>query len=69
MLQSCNVNSEIIYHKDAAIISVTDIDNRAFMTEMKAMTPDSLNQDEFTEMEKLPTAWTSIYELEKKKKS
>lgn len=39
------------------------------MTEMKAMTPDSLKQDEFAEMEKLSTAWTSIYELEKKEES
>ncbi|CAM2782431.1 hypothetical protein DRF59_04470 [Chryseobacterium flavum] len=66
LLQSCIVNSEIVYHKDASSTSVTDIDNRGFMTEMKAMTPDSLQQDEFSEMEKLPDTWTNIYELEKR---
>ncbi|PKF72965.1 hypothetical protein [Chryseobacterium sp. PMSZPI] len=65
ILQSCIVNSEIVYHKDATTTTVTDIDNRAFMAEMKAMTPDSLKQGEFGEMDKLPTTWTSIYELEK----
>ncbi|AZA81107.1 hypothetical protein C1637_00560 [Chryseobacterium lactis] len=65
MLQSCSINSEIIYHKDAASTSVTDIDTREFMAEMKAMTPDSLKEKEFGDMDKLPTAWTSIYDLEK----
>ncbi|MCJ7933737.1 MAG: hypothetical protein MUW56_08910 [Chryseobacterium sp.] len=66
VLQSCHINSEIVYHKDASSTSVTDIDTREFMAEMKAMTPDSLKQNEFGEMDKLPTTWTSIYELEKK---
>lgn len=66
MLQSCSVNSEIVYHKDAASTSVTDIDTREFMSEMMAMTPDSLKQKEFGEMDKLPTTWTSIYDLAKK---
>ncbi|MDC8102793.1 hypothetical protein [Chryseobacterium rhizosphaerae] len=65
MLESCSVNSEIIYHQDASSTSATDIDTREFMAEMKAMTPDSLKQNEFAEMDKLPTTWTSIYELEK----
>lgn len=65
MLQSCSVNSEIIYHKDAASTAVTDIDTKEFMAEMLAMTPDSLKQKEFGELDKLPTTWTSIYELEK----
>ncbi|QBA22108.1 hypothetical protein EU348_13275 [Chryseobacterium indologenes] len=64
-LQSCSVNSEIVYHKDAASTSVTDIDTKEFMSEMMAMTPDSLKQKEFGEMDKLPTAWTSMYDLAK----
>lgn len=35
------------------------------MAEMKAMTPDSLQQREFADINKLPSTWTSIYELEK----
>lgn len=66
MLQSCSVNSEIVYHKDAASTSVTDIDTREFMSEMMAMTPDSLKQKEFGEMDRLPTAWTSMYDVAKK---
>ncbi len=66
MLQSCSVNSEIIYHRDAASTSVTDIDTREFMSEMMAMTPDSLKQKEFGEMDRLPTTWTSMYDLAKK---
>lgn len=65
-LQSCSVNSEIVYHKDAASTSVTDIDTREFMAEMMAMTPDSLKQKEFGEMDRLPSTWTSMYDLAKK---
>ncbi|OCA68542.1 hypothetical protein BBI01_19080 [Chryseobacterium artocarpi] len=65
MLQSCSVNSEIVYHKDSALTYVTDIDTREFMAEMMAMTPDSLKQKEFGEMDKLPTTWTSLYDLAK----
>lgn len=66
ILQSCSINSEIVYHKDAASSSVTDIDTREFMAEMMAMTPDSLKQKEFGEMDRLPTTWTSMYDLAKK---
>ena len=66
MLQSCSVNSEIVYHKDAASTSVMDIDTREFMAEMMAMTPDSLKQKEFGEMDRLPTTWTSMYDVAKK---
>ncbi|WP_426476350.1 hypothetical protein ACP3T3_13425 [Chryseobacterium sp. CBSDS_008] len=66
MLQSCSINSEIVYHKDAASTSVTDIDTREFMAEMMAMTPDSLKQKEFGDMDKLPASWTSMYDLAKK---
>lgn len=65
ILQSCSVNSEIIYHKDAASTTITDIDTKEFMTEMMAMTPDSLKQKEFGEMDRLPTSWTSMYDLAK----
>lgn len=65
-LQSCRINSEIVYHKDAASSTVMDIDVREFIAEMKAMSPDSLNKKEFGEMDKVPTTWTSIYELDKK---
>ncbi|MDV7696426.1 hypothetical protein N6B72_05780 [Chryseobacterium soli] len=66
VLHSCTINSEIVYHKDAASTSVTDVDIREFMAEMKAMTPDSLQQKEFTDLDKIPTVWTNLYELEKK---
>lgn len=66
VLQSCIINSEIVYHKDAASTSVTDIDMRKFISEMKAMTPDSLQQKkEFGEMDKLPTVWTSLFDIQK----
>lgn len=65
MLQSCSVNSEIVYHRDTSSTAITDIDTREFMAEMRAMTPDSLKKKELGEMDKLPTTWTSVYELEK----
>ncbi|MGG5209598.1 hypothetical protein ACQWU4_11670 [Chryseobacterium sp. MIQD13] len=66
VLQSCTINSEIVYHKDAASSSVTDIDMRQFISEMKAMTPDSLKQQkEFGEMDKIPTVWTSLFDIQK----
>lgn len=55
VVQSCTVNSEIVYHKDSASTSIMDSDLREFMTKMKAMTPDSLQQKEFTDLDKLPT--------------
>jgi len=66
LLHSCSVNSEIVYHQDAASTFLTDIDSREFMSEMMAMTPDSLKQKEFGEMDRLPTTWTSMYDLAKK---
>ncbi|PQA93589.1 hypothetical protein B0A69_11345 [Chryseobacterium shigense] len=66
VLQSCIINSEIVYHKDAASTAVTDINMKQFIAEMKAMTPDSLKQQkEFGEMDKLPTVWTSIFDIQK----
>ncbi|KMQ65967.1 hypothetical protein ACM39_16245 [Chryseobacterium sp. FH2] len=65
-LQSCNINSEIVYHKDSASTAVMDIDIKQFVKEMKAMTPDSLKGKEFGDMDKLPATWTSIYDIEKK---
>lgn len=65
-LQSCSINTEIIYHKDSAVSMVTDVDTREFMVEMQAMTPDSLQQDKFKEMDRFPTVWTSMYDLLKK---
>ncbi|AZB09619.1 hypothetical protein EG344_12750 [Chryseobacterium sp. G0162] len=65
MLQSCSVNSEIIYHTDKVITSVTDVDTREFISEMMAMTPDSLKQQEFEQIDKLPTTWKSMYDLAK----
>ncbi|MBK1895004.1 hypothetical protein [Chryseobacterium paridis] len=65
-LHSCTINSEIIYHKDAASSTIMDIDVKEFMAEMKAMSPDSLNKKEFSEMDKMPITWTSMYDLDKK---
>lgn len=42
---------------------VTDIDTREFMAEMQAMTPDSLQQDKFKDMDRFPTTWTSMYDV------
>ncbi|OCA68772.1 hypothetical protein [Chryseobacterium arthrosphaerae] len=65
-LQSCNINTEIVYHKDSASSLLTDIDTREFMAEMQAMTPDSLQQEKFKDMDRFPTTWTSMYDLMKK---
>lgn len=64
ILQSCNVNSEIVFHKDASSTSVTDIDMKRFIAEMKTATPDSLN--EYSDLDKFPSAWTNLQELEQK---
>jgi len=45
---------------------VTDVDTREFMAEMQVMTPDSLQQDKFKELDRFPTVWTSMYDLIKK---
>lgn len=66
ILQSCSINTEITYHKDSAESMITDVDAREFMAEMQAMTPDSLQQDKFKEMDRFPTVWTSMYDLLKK---
>ncbi len=67
-LQSCTINSEIVYHKDAASTTLMDIDMKEAMTMFKSMMPDSVKNDkkELAELEKLPRTWTSLYEMEKK---
>ncbi|RKS96803.1 hypothetical protein [Chryseobacterium defluvii] len=67
-LQSCSINSEIIYHKDSASTMVMDIDMKEAMEMMKSMVPDSVKNDqkEIAELDKLPRTWTSLYELDKK---
>ncbi|CAA7385837.1 hypothetical protein [Chryseobacterium fistulae] len=65
ILQSCSINSEIVYHKDAASTSIMNIDVKELMNQMKATTPDSLRKKDFGGMDKIPTDWKSIYELEK----
>jgi hypothetical protein len=45
---------------------ITDIDTREFMAEMQAMTPDSLQDEKFKDMDKFPTIWTSMYDMLKK---
>jgi hypothetical protein len=60
------VNSEIIYHKNAASTSVTDIDVKRFVAEMRAAVPDSLNdKKKYGNFDTFPTAWTSLVELER----
>ncbi len=67
ILQSCNVSSEIVYHKDATSTSVTDIDMRRFLAEVRAATPDSLkDKDEYSDLNKYPATWTDLQELEQK---
>ena len=65
-LHSCTINTEMIYHKDSASSVITDVDTREFMAEMEAMTPDSLKQEKFKDMDRFPTIWTSMYDLLKK---
>ncbi|WEK68607.1 MAG: hypothetical protein P0Y62_12180 [Candidatus Chryseobacterium colombiense] len=67
-LQSCTINSEIVYHKDAASTTLMDIDMKDAMAMLKSMMPDSVKNDkkELAELEKLPRTWTSLYEMEKK---
>lgn len=67
-LQSCTVNSEIVFHKDAASTTLMDIDMKDAMAMFKSMMPDSVKNDkkELAELEKLPKTWTSLYEMEKK---
>lgn len=67
ILQSCNVSSEILYHNDATSTSVTDIDMRRFLAEVRAATPDSLkDKDEYSDINKYPIVWTNLQELEQK---
>ncbi|MDR4893716.1 MULTISPECIES: hypothetical protein [unclassified Chryseobacterium] len=65
-LQSCSINTEVIYHKDTATSMITDVDTREFMAEMQAMTPDSLKQEKFNELDRFPTVWTSMHDILKK---
>ncbi|MCS4303633.1 hypothetical protein [Chryseobacterium sp. BIGb0232] len=65
-LQSCSINTEVLYHKDSATSMITDVDTREFMAEMQAMTPDSLKQEKFKDIDRFPTVWTSMYDLIKK---
>lgn len=67
-LHSCTVNSEIVYHKDAASTALMDVDMKEAMAMFKSMMPDSVKNDkkELVELEKLPKTWTSLYDMEKK---
>ncbi len=65
-LQSCSINTEMLYHKDAASSAIIDIDSREFMAEMQAMTPDSSKQEKFKDMDRFPTVWTTMYDIIKK---
>lgn len=67
VLHSCSINSEIIYHKDAATTTMMDIDMKDIMSMMKSMMPDSTKNDkkEFAKLEKLPKIWTSLYDMQK----
>lgn len=67
-LQSCSLNSEITYHKDAASTTMMDVDMKDAMSMMKSMMPDSLQNDKkgLGELDKLPKTWTSLYEMEKR---
>lgn len=65
-LQSCSLNSEITYHKDAASTAVMDLDMKEAMDMLNAMSSESDKNPDFAEMEKLPKKWTSLYDIEKK---
>lgn len=67
-LQSCSINSEIVYHKDSASTTMIDIDMKEAMSMMKPMLSDSLNKDKkgLGELAKIPKTWTSMYEIGKK---
>ena len=65
MLQSCSINSDITYHKDAASSTLMDMDFREMITMMKSQGGEEA-QKGMGEMDKLPKDWTTLYDLQKK---
>ncbi len=62
-LQSCSINTEITYFKDATSTSIIDIDAKEMIGFLNSK--DSANIKGLGELEKLPKEWTSFYEMEK----
>ncbi len=70
MLQSCNIDSEVIYHKDKAVSVRMGFDFKQLIDqidEMKANNPDNKAEEkqEENKLDKIPLEWTSFYEMEK----
>ncbi len=68
-LKSCNINSEIIYHKDKTVSLTTGFNFKEMMEKLNEIkSSESENNDKnenFEKLDKIPSHWTSIYEMEK----
>ena len=68
-IQSCSIHTETLLHKNAEATSESNIDFREMMGLMMGMVPDSVDaKSQFSELNKLPTEWTSLYDFEKKER-
>ena len=68
-LQSCSIHTETLLHKNAEATTEMNIDFREMMGLMMGMVPDSVDaKSQFSELNKLPTEWTSLYDFEKKER-
>lgn len=58
LLQSCNINTEIFYHKDSTQTLTMMIDMEELLSQA--------NNKQDKKLDKIPKEWTSFYDLEKK---
>ena len=65
MLQSCSMNTEVYFNKDATSTTVAEIDLKEFIEYTKSE-GGGMDNPVPEEVEKLPTTWTSFYDMEVK---
>lgn len=67
VLQSCSVESEVIFHKNSTSTTMVDIDMKDAIVVLKSRIADSSQTKKtgIEDLEKIPKNWTSVYKLNK----
>lgn len=65
ILQSCSVNTDTMYFKDATSTTQTDVDFREMLQVLKSQSTEKEDKADLDELEKLPKTYTSLYDMEK----
>jgi hypothetical protein len=62
-IQSCSINTEITYFKDATSTSLTDIDAKEMLDIVNSFPTDSSGTKKLEDFDKIPKTWTSFYDM------